>query len=196
MLNSYFDCDDVSQVVNKIKQQMEEQRRIIYSIRVNDLEIPESGEAQLVEYKLSNVRMLEIEYCEYNEFYEKFVASTIHFIVDIKQICPHLSEAIYENEINRFHKLFHDFVDSMDSLMKAIHFIYYKGKSVVGEDAWREIEDRTSGILGQVLQLYPNKDYVSLADIFDYELTDVLEDWRRLLQNMKSYEQRTNGQGN
>ncbi len=196
MLQSYFDCDDTLQVINRIKLQMEEQRRVIYSIRINDNEIAESNEKQLIDYKLANVRMIEVEYCEYDEFYEKFVTSTKKFINDIKQICPHLSEAIFENKISEFHKLFHDFVDSMESLMAAVHFIHYKGKISIAESKWKEVEDKTSAILSQVLQLYPNKDFVSLADVFDYEMTDVLEDWLRLLQNIKGNEQRDSGKGN
>lgn len=196
MLQSYFDCDDILQVVNRIRAQMEEQKRIIYSIRVNDNEVAEANEKQLVDYKMASVRMLEIEYCEYDEFYDTFIASTKKFIIDIKQICPHLSEAIFENKISGFHKLFHDFVDSMDSLMTAVHFIHYKGNVAIAESDWKEVEDKTSGILSQVLQLYPEKDFVSLADVFDYEMTDVLEDWLRLLQNIKVNERRGNRQGN
>jgi molecular chaperone GrpE (heat shock protein) len=189
VMDSYFECDDVLQVVTQIKDQMEREKKVVCSIKLNDKEIPEDQEPSLVQFKLSNVRILEVEYCEYDEFYAEFIDSTTKFVTDLKQICPYLSESIYDQKTERFQHLFQDFIESLDSLMTALHFIHYKGDQRANETQWSEVEKRTSAVLQQVLQLYPAKDFVSLADVFDYEMIDVLEDWLRLLQTMKADEQ-------
>lgn len=191
---SYFDCENASEVVSRIRSQMENEQKMVCSVRINELTISDEHETKLVDYKLANVHMLEIEYCEYQEFYRDFIASTLVFATDLKKICPHLSEAIYEQQFERFHNLFHDFIISMDSMMTAIHFIHYKGKHETPETAWAGVEGRTSDVLKQVLDLYPAKDFVSLADVFDYEMIDVLEEWARLLQTISADECRNERQ--
>jgi hypothetical protein len=187
---SYFDCENASEVVGRIKSQMENEQKVICSMRLNDHIISEEQESTLIDYKLSNVHMLEIEYCEYEEFYKDFIQSTQLFVIDLKKLCPHISEAIYEQQMERFHNLFHDFIVSMDSMMSAVHFIHYKGRQEAAESTWKDVETSTSEVLRQILSLYPVKDFVSLADVFDYEMTDVLEEWAGLLQTISANEHR------
>lgn len=188
VLETYFDCNNASEVFNKIKKDLEGQNKFVCSLRINNQIIPEDKEAGLVHYNLSNLHLVEVEYCEYDEFYTEFVSSTIAFIKDLKLLSPHISEAIYEQNQDAFNELFHDFINSMDSLLTALQYIQTTRQP--GDLAWGRVEAKMSSILKQLLDLYPAKDFVSMADIFDYEILDVLEEWQSLLQTNSADEKR------
>lgn len=184
--SKYFECNSLLDVLTKIKSELTDQQQVVCGLRVNDDYISDESAVNLVDYKISDLRMIEVEYCSETAFYIEFLDSTIAFIKDLVNICPHMSEKIYANHYEDFHGVFTDFISSMDSLTTALVYAQNHLPESL-ERPWSSSESKLSAVLQQTLDAFMAKDYVVLADLIEYEMIEVLEDWQRIIARLKDF---------
>lgn len=182
----YFDCDNLQSILEKIKADLLNEKKIVCSLRVNNDYLTDAIEDENINFKLKDLHLIEIEYCSEDIFYIEFLDSTTAFLTDLINICPHMSEKIYENSYNEFNLLFTDFLGSMDSVTTALVYIQEHLPSSQ-EKAWRALEVKLSAVLQQTLEVFSKKDYVVLADLIEYEMMEVLRDWHKIIIGLKEF---------
>jgi hypothetical protein len=116
------------------------------------------------------------------------IQSIVDFVPKIESSCLAASELMRGADLANAHRKFSEIIDGCEWLVETLMHIRgaSQGLGQSGtpefEASWHEADSGLSKVISEVSEAYGRSDHILVADLLEYELTAVLQAWKRTLQ--------------
>lgn len=181
----FSDCRDLKEIISRLERDFSARGEVICEIRVNGLVLHESDETKFAASPLGEINSLAIASERPEDLIRDAMVSALDYIPRIRTACDTVSELFRGSDIRKAQTRFTDvldgckwLVDTITSLRGAAQGI---GRPILLRDRWLLAENRFSEVVTQILGAHQRRDNVLTADLVEYELGNVLEQWSDVL---------------
>ena len=172
---------NLGNLIEALTQWFESRGRVICSISVNGMKLKESEEVKFANVKISDIQELRVEsHTPEGLLDESLIGCQEHLlrIIDVYEKCAYLFRVQDIPYASRYHELaltgIYHFVDLVNNY--AIVYESLRGKL---SSAWLKCAQDLPECLTKICSAYEQKDYNLIADILEYELLEILENWKK-----------------
>lgn len=172
-------CEDLTSLIQQIENKLASESKVLCHISVNGLPLNELDEARLATTKWDLIDRVDIQFRAKEHLVEDAAVDLKQWMEVFKKDLLQRSEALrQEGKLSAFH--FSLMVANFTWLFGAIQAI----RAHRTEADWASAEERFSRAIKEVEVAYKSNDFISLADVIEYEVTGALDQWRALLQTI------------
>lgn len=191
---------DLGSVISELENRAWDKGGVICEVWVNGLFLDENEETKFSDTKMNEIESLEVMVRSPDGLVKDSLQSIKEWIPKVKSISLEVSELFREGNHEKAHGLFRDTLDGCLWLTDALRLL--KGVLLQTEDEsqtqtrirWTACEGRFSQVVGELLEGYKNRDFVLVADVLEYDLTTVLEEWFEMLNQGGFFKDKIGGE--
>lgn len=153
---------------------------VICSFNVNGHALTEAMEGRVGTGSIDEIQTIEIQTDVVSNLIVEVMQSWLPVIPEMTERIDQLSQKIKAEGITGN---LQSLVKSIDDCQLLIDSVISIG-SVLGQhpivrsEAWRNAESKTAAAVGEALQSFQKKDFVTLADVLEYDLAHSLNQWQ------------------
>lgn len=186
----FSDCKNLGDVIQSVENKMWSQGEVVCEIFVNGLALQEEDEARLSASNLSDIRELKVQSNRPDELVQKTLQSITQYLPDLLEETDSLAAKYREIEAQEVGPLLSEVLEGFRWLTDAVFLIrsqlaLWPEVEEVLED-WKELEDKHSKALRELISSLEGNDQILVADVLEYDVADILEDWRRIIPQVLS----------
>lgn len=180
----HADCKDFKELVKKLESKVRLDGKVICAITLNGMRLSESDEARFAGAILNEIDTLEIAI----EGTQTLVAETLMTLRDtltrLQARTVRIAELIRENPSGPAQFEFSGLMEQTQFFTEALAALKPRAK-LVSESAtlWANAETSTQSMIRELLQAFSRSDFVLVADVLEYELFNLLEQWIGVLDH-------------
>jgi hypothetical protein len=152
---------------------------VVCAFKVNGLTLTEAMEGRVGAGSIDEIKILEVQTDVVSNLLVEVMQSWLPVIPEMTEKIDQLSQKIRSEGITG--NLQH-LVKSIDDCQLLIDSVISIG-SVLGQhpivksEIWTLAESKTAAAVGEALQSFQNKDFVTLSDVLEYDLAHSLNQW-------------------
>jgi len=195
MINVEFTREEIStefagvtslgEVLKKIEAQLFSKGHMVCRFKVNGLILTEADESRMASTDLSEVDILQVESRSQDEIVRGVIGNWIEELPALIKKSDRLGQDIKFSGIEGQLKSFTQLIDTCQFLVESLLSL----ENVIGLDeklleAWQHNERLTTVTVGEALKAFEKKDFVMLAEIFEYDLGHMLQIWLEFLKEI------------
>lgn len=175
------------EVIGQVEANFQLKGEVICEIQVNGISINEEDEVRLAETPVTDIESLLVCSSEPARLIDQALDSCREFIPHVKDSCLRTSEALRGTDANEAQSRFIETMDSCFWLVDTLRHI--RGASRVNKvsqetgdlDQWTKQEEKMAKVVKEVVTAFEAKDYVLVADLLEYELSEAVNIWASVL---------------
>ena len=180
---------NLEEILVKVMSDLIKPGQVITTVKLNGEVYSEKKPHDAVRISLSDIKTLEIDTMGTDEIAWRFLDSGVEQVDMIIQGAQKISELFRiadEGEANKQHA---EFVNALRLFLQMVAEV----KEILHLDLTstfkgRTVEDRVeklSEMMDQMLHVQEEEDWIMLADLLEYELIPLLEEWKSILPLLK-----------
>ncbi|MFC1745560.1 hypothetical protein ACFL35_16330 [Candidatus Riflebacteria bacterium] len=189
-------CKNLKSCINQVEKSLAKDRRVIVNIILDGREIYPEDEEELSDFQLSKIEKLEIISSkpkvlvqEGLDFGVKEVFPDAFAVID--QLCAHLRTQKIKETVELFLRLC-DYLGWLPTICRNLALTHPQFvESNDGKIMQKKLLD-LEAITGEIVKHQENEDWVSLADIIEFELRDILEYFKELFAKLQDLKEELN----
>ncbi|HEB85170.1 MAG TPA: hypothetical protein ENI92_09250 [Bacteroidetes bacterium] len=179
--------DTVGDIVGRIASNLDKRRRVV-GVRVNGEDITGVAEHHLA--KAENLQRMEVTTGLAGDLAVQTLESIEEFRKALVLELNSASEQYRLGNVTGSNDLFVRCLDGLQILLRTTHsvatLLEKKGDEIsTGEMTLDSATDRLSQLLDELIDAQRNQDSILIADLIEYELQPLLEDWKRGIDSLK-----------
>ncbi len=179
--------DTVGDIVGRIASNLDKRRRVV-GVRVNGEDITGVAEHHLA--KAENLQRMEVTTGLAGDLAVQTLESIEEFRKALMLELNSASEQYRLGNVTGSNDLFVRCLDGLQILLRTTHsvatLLEKKGDEIsTGEMTLDSATDRLSQLLDELIDAQRNQDSILIADLIEYELQPLLEDWKRGIDSLK-----------
>lgn len=174
----------LSEVIGELEATFQLKGEVICEIQVNGIAISEEDEVRLGETPVTEIESLIICSSEPARLIDQALASCREFIPHVKQSCIRTSEKLRSTDVAGAQNQFIETMEGCYWLVDTLRHVRGASKSSAtspGLDQWTAYETKMAAVVRDVVTAYEAKDYVLVADLLEYELSEAVAAWETAL---------------
>lgn len=190
----YNEKTALEQVFMDIEVDLAATNQVVCRYIINGLEIAEQDEARFSEVTLDQVDTLEYLTENSRDLTGIVLRGWIEALPELIQKTENLSQRMRTFGLSGLLKPIHDLVQNCEFLIDSVVTL----KSMMGDQFlsgtpsdWSKTEEASKKTVLEALRALENKDFVLLADVLEYDLSNVLQMWT---QHLIALERSLNGE--
>lgn len=186
LANFYATETKLMQVFKDIEMDLKATNQVVCQYIINGKEVSETDESNYHEMNLGEVRTLEYLSENINELLIDVLEGWLDAFPEMIGHTEKISSQIRFSGVQKSFKNIQVLLENYEYLISSIISI----KTLVGDSAAAglamlfEAEQKTKVTLSEAITAIEKKDFVSLADIVEYELITSLQIWEKLLSDL------------
>lgn len=172
------------EVIGQLEANFQLKGEVICEIQVNGIAINEEDEVRLAETPVTEIESLIICSSEPARLVDQALNSCREFVPHVKQSCIRTSEKLRGNDQALAQSQFIETMEGCYWLVDTLKHIRGASKgpeSLKNLDQWTKNESNMANVVREVVLAYEAKDYVLVADLLEYELSESVGAWESVL---------------
>lgn len=194
-LRSFYNENiSLGRVFKDIEQDLRSANQVVCRYIVNGLELAEADEARFATVTLDQVETLEYLTENSRDLVVTVMRGWIEALPELILKTEHLSQRMRAQGLSGLYKSIHDLVQNCEFLVDSILSLkeLMGDQHLVGNPVdWLKAEGQSQKTVAEALRALENKDFVLLADVLEYDLSNVLQMWH---DNLKILERSLHGE--
>lgn len=181
----FGDLGSLSDVIKVIEGYFWHRGEVICEIRVNGMFMDGKDEIRFASERVENLESIEIKSQRPQDLLAETLRSVSEYLPRVRESAILVAERFQQGNNDEAHRLC---LKVLDSCRWLSDWLFLVKKSCgnwahvkVSEDLWRRAELAFTNVLRDLCSAYENKDFVALADILEYELSNSLGQWLELV---------------
>ncbi len=174
----------LSEVIGELEATFQLKGEVICEIQVNGIAISEEDEVRLGATPVTDIESLIICSSEPARLIDQALGSCREFVPHVKQSCIRTSEKLRGTDAAGAQTQFIETIEGCHWLVDTLRHIRGASKNSPtspGLDQWTAHENKMAGVVRDVVTAYEAKDYVLVADLLEYELSEAVAAWETVL---------------
>lgn len=169
-------------VVRNIEQRFCRAGEVITRIKVNGLTLSEIDEVRLSQTSADDIQEVEFEIQEVRDLVSETIVSSRLYAGSLKDLSFRLSDMLRFEETPETHRKMTALIDGLQSLTTA-GILIDQVLQATGEglQGWDGLNQGLGRLLSEIEASYTRRDFVSLADQIEYDLTRILDEYTSAL---------------
>lgn len=175
----------LSEVISELEATFQLKGEVICEIQVNGIAIDEADEVRLGATPVTEIESLIICSSEPARLIDQALNSCREFIPHVKQSCIRTSEKLRGTDSAGAQSQFIETMEGCYWLVDTLRHVRGASKNNVtgpGLDQWTGYETKMTAVVREVVKAYEAKDYVLVADLLEYELSEAVAAWEIVLK--------------
>lgn len=181
----FRDLSSLAEVIKVIENYFWHRGEVICEIRVNGMFMDGKDEIRFASEKVENLQSIEIRSQSPHDLLAETLGSVSEYLPRVRESAIVVAERFQQGSNEEAHRLC---LKVLDSCRWLSDWLFLVKKSCgnwahvkVSEDLWRGAELTFTNVLRDLCSAYENKDFVALADILEYEVSNSLGQWLELI---------------
>lgn len=189
------ECQNVSEIIHRLENQAAIQGQVVCEIWINEMRILEDDEIQMGKCLTNEISQLAIVMSPTNSVVDGTLEAILDYLPRLQKGAESVSDQLRGVKEGFSYTVFLQVVEGsrwiVESLMRAGRVLPLHEWTDV-QAKWKFAEKRLEEVVKDLLQAFEKRDFVLLADLLEYELTTIIQDWIGVIQ--ASVEQRNQTQ--
>lgn len=176
----------LSEVIGELEAKFQLKGEVICEIQVNGVAIDEEDEVRLAETPVTDIESLIICSSEPARLVDQALNSCREFVPHVKDACVRTSEKFRGNDAASAQSQFVETMEGCYWLVDTLRHIRgasNKSDSIQNLDQWTNHEQKMAQVVREVVVAYEAKDFVLVADLLEYELSEAVSSWETVLKS-------------
>lgn len=198
ILNEFRECKNLKGVVTHLEDWYSQEGKFVCEIRVNGLLLEEDDENRFAQTSLAEIRELSVSVSSLAEIVEDVHRAFLDCIPSLQETALRASEFFRGGNFAKAQNIFAALLEGCQWLVDTLAHtrrasVRYSSK-VFSDERWHEVEKEFSKNIRQILVAFEKRDYALMADILEYEITEILESWLSLLSESSIFSKNENSE--
>ncbi|MCB0421958.1 MAG: hypothetical protein KDD61_13255 [Bdellovibrionales bacterium] len=178
-------CIDLGEVIKRLEADLLIEGEVICGIRVNGMFLTQEDELKFSDSLMADISELEISSQRPEDLVSNSIASVVEWIPKVRDYSIEVADIFRGEQQLEAQKSFRDIMDGCRWLTDALSLL--KGPLLKRTDRldfdqkWSSLEKSLIQIVAEISDAYENQDFIHLADLLEYELSNAMEAWQDLL---------------
>ena len=181
--------NNLEEILVKVMSDLIRPGQVITTVKLNGEVYSEENPHDAVRISLSEIETLEIDTMATDEIAWRFLDSGVEQVDMIIQGAQKISELFRIADEGEANEEYANFLESLRLFLQMVAEV----KAILNLDLasafkGRTVEDRVqklSEMMDQILHVQEEEDWIMLADLLEYELIPLLEEWKSILPLLK-----------
>ena len=181
--------NNLEEILVKVMSDLIKPGQVITTVKLNGEVYSEENPHDAVRISLSDIETLEIDTMATDEIAWRFLDSGVEQVDMIIQGAQKISELFRIADESEANEEYANFLESLRLFLQMVAEV----KAILNLDLasafkGRTVEDRVeklSEMMDQMLHVQEEEDWIMLADLLEYELIPLLEEWKSILPLLK-----------
>jgi hypothetical protein len=186
----FANCKTVSEVIGAIEESFERKGHVLCEITINGMVFHDDDEIKFGQNSMNEIKDLEIKTSQPTMLIGEAKESAIAYLDRVKESAINCSELFREGNEQDGYEVLCDIIDAIQWSMETLKQIRRVAMSIpdAGDDSaviseWETASKTLFSVSSQLLQCFEANDVVLLADLLEYDLSNIIEKWQGLLSN-------------
>lgn len=182
--NDFPQAKTLREIIGHLEEKFQLKGEVICEIQVNGLSISEEDELRLAETPVTEIDSLIICSSEPTQLVTQALGSCREFVPHVKEACVRASEKFRSTDLSSAQNQFIETMEGCYWLVDTLKHIRGASRDPVqikNLDQWTSNEQKMAQIVREVVVAYEAKDYVLVADLLEYELSEAVGAWQSVL---------------
>ena len=180
---------NLEEILVKVMSDLIKPGQVITTVKLNGEAYSEQNPYDAVRISLSDIETLEIDTMATDEIAWRFLDSGVEQVDMIIQGAQKISELFRIADEGEANEEYANFLESLRLFLQMVAEV----KAILNLDLasafkGRTVEDRVeklSEMMDQMIKVQEEEDWIMLADLLEYELIPLLEEWKSILPLLK-----------
>lgn len=177
-------CNYLGELILGIEKDYMIKDKVVCKIKVNGFELSEVDEEKFDKMLASEINHLYFEIDSVQDVIQKTLHS-LNFLLPKIEKHSLLSSEIFRSQSAGAIKNLVDLLDSIRYVTESFQHLLTVGESRdyiwSSHQLWQEIENKAILTIKELLQAFEKKDDLQIADILEYEISELVSKWQQLL---------------
>jgi hypothetical protein len=177
------------QLLDMLEQGVGPERPVVTAVRFGGVDQPSFREPMLLDQALEAVAPIDVDTCRADCYLAEAVESALTDLAPLLEATQVTADAFRSHDIadanNRLAVVLATF-QALTQLTAAVAESTLVPRSVRGDSGCTAMLARAGQHLESLVTAASNEDWISVADILEYDITDLLPDWQAVLRVMAS----------
>ncbi len=179
-------CSTFGDLISSLEEIKEKEGNVICGMRINGQEVSLDDEKSMALSGVDFIETIELKFENSRDLVFNTMNSLISFLQELRKQSKIVALSFREGHHKDGIQQFAQFIDSCewanDSLFELRAAFHSQDIKVKSESLWISTSQTFAGVLKAMIGTFEVRDYVLLADLLEYELTEVIDYWVELLQ--------------
>lgn len=185
-ISQYFsNCHDLQQVISKVEEDSWAEGRVICEIHVNGMKLSEEDEIRFAESPLAEINQLMVTTNTVDSVLQTTIDSVSKWLPVGREGSLKVADLIRLGQEVEAQQLFLSLIDSCLSINDSLHLLKaLKAKELEARQLmalWEDCEENYKVKINELLDAFERQDMILVADILEYELSECIGDWDKLV---------------
>jgi len=178
------------QLLDALEQGAGPDRTVVTAVRFRGVDQPSFREPEFLIQDLQASAPIEVETCQARVLLDEAIEACLNGLGPLSLAAQQTADAFRSHDIGDAHTRLTDLVATLQALTKLMTAVGLGDLTPrperPGADA--ALLDQMGQILESLIEAATNQDWISVADILEYDLADLLPQWRDVLRDLASPE--------
>jgi hypothetical protein len=193
--SEFAECENLEQVISSVENRVWTNGEVVCEIFVNGFSLNEEDETRFSSSALADIKELKIQSNRPDELVRETLGSISTYIPELSKETDELANRYrdihgpgvknQEQVDQEVTNVLYNVLEGFRWLTDAIFLIrtQLENWAEVGDlvDDWKELEEKHTKALKELISAFDQQDQTLIADVLEYDVADVLEDWRRII---------------
>lgn len=182
----FSDCQNLGEVIGKLERIQWQLGHVICEVHVNGMFLNEQDENRLSPTNTAEIDTLEVKTRPPEELIKETVDSVYIWLPKVKEASLKVADELRQGRVAEGLRRMKDIFDGCHwlsdalGLLKSVLFVESQSLTGASLTAWTECELSFSNTVKEIMEAFEGRDYVLLADVLEYELSNTLDKWLEL----------------
>ncbi len=191
----FSDCENLKEIITSVESRMWDNGEVVCEIFVNGFALHEEDETRFSASALADIKELKVQSNRPEELVQQTLQSITTYIPDLAKETDALAnryrdihgpgvkdQATIDKEVTQ---VLSEVLEGFRWLTDAIFLIRAQLENwthiVDLVEDWKELEGKHTRAFKELINSFDKNDQTLIADVLEYDIADVLEDWRRII---------------
>lgn len=179
--SEFQSCEKLADVIVQVEKHLQQSQQVVCQIKVNDLLFTDSDERKFADTKRDDIDSLEISFRTSDFLLRDSAQSLIAWIGELQTSVIKTAEVFRANKPGTTNYPFFRVISNTEWLIEALQAV--KGHIAI-DQAWVDCESRLVATLKELETGFRTHDNILVADVLEYEVSMVLDQWREILSKV------------
>lgn len=186
----FGECENLKQLIERLEGEFQDRGEVICEIRVNGMIVHEKDENRFAESEMAAIDTLTIASERPGDLIQSTLGSALDYVPRLHKACESTAELMRGSDSRLAQLNFTELLDGCQWLVDTVVYLRSAAESVgqplKDQLAWRTAEGKFATVVTDILAAFQKKDFVLVADLVEYDLFNLLEEWNRVITAERS----------
>lgn len=183
IVDSFGTCQNVKEVISAVEKLMWSEGQVVCEVHVNGLRLAEQDEERSVQQSVSDIKSMSVRTESPKALLISTLTDLVTMLPSFRDKCCSAADRFRFQDANSAQETFSEVIE----ICRYITDVLFVVKNQFPQYFDLNVETAYRNVIGEVLKAFEKMDFALLADILEYDLTNVLVQFQDQLTNLKQH---------